>query len=98
MSMKLVWTLTAARRRITDQFRVTIKFAAWGNRAANSSRDVHAVSRHPDHLQLDCMTGSLEIDETPRLWDAATGEVIRAFTGHEGPVTPVAFSPMARAC
>jgi hypothetical protein len=55
MSMKLVWTLTAARRRITDQFRGTIKFAAWGNRAANSSRDVHAVSRHPDHLQLDCI-------------------------------------------
>ena len=55
MSMKLVWTLTAARRRITDQFRGTIKFAAWRNRAANSSRDVHVVSRHPDHLQLDCI-------------------------------------------
>src|ERR1700730_5033627 len=30
MSMKLVWTLAAARRRITDQSRGTIKFAAWG--------------------------------------------------------------------
>jgi hypothetical protein len=22
---------------------------------ANPSRDVHAVSRHPDHMQLDCI-------------------------------------------
>jgi WD40 repeat protein len=26
------------------------------------------------------------MDNTARLWDAATGKVIRAFTGHEGAV------------
>jgi WD40 repeat protein len=32
-------------------------------------------------------------DKTARLWDAATGKVIRAFTGHEDAVQSVAFSP-----
>jgi WD40 repeat protein len=39
------------------------------------------------------LTGSLEIDETARLWDAATGKQIRAFKGHEDAVYSVVFSP-----
>src|ERR1700731_3468153 len=35
MSMKLVWTLAAAQRRITDQSHGTIKFAAWGKTAVH---------------------------------------------------------------
>jgi WD40 repeat protein len=35
------------------------------------------------------LTGS---DNTTRLWDAATGEAIRAFKGHENSVTSLAFN------
>jgi WD40 repeat protein len=37
------------------------------------------------------LTGSK--DKTARLWDAATGQEILAFTGHRSDVTSVAFSP-----
>jgi WD40 repeat protein len=37
------------------------------------------------------LTGSS--DPTVHLWDTSTGKEIRAFTGHEGPVNSVAFSP-----
>ena len=37
------------------------------------------------------LTGSR--DKTARLWDAATGNEIRAFKGHEHFVLSVAFSP-----
>jgi beta-lactam-binding protein with PASTA domain len=33
------------------------------------------------------------MDSTAKLWDAATGEVIRTFTGHAYPVYSAAFSP-----
>jgi beta-lactam-binding protein with PASTA domain len=33
------------------------------------------------------------MDSTAKLWDAATGEVIRTFTGHDYPVYSAAFSP-----
>jgi WD40 repeat protein len=32
-------------------------------------------------------------DETVRLWDPATGDLVRALTGHTGPVRGVAFHP-----
>ena len=43
MSMKLVWTLAAARRRITDLSRGTIKFAASGKIAAVLHPSNHAL-------------------------------------------------------
>ena len=33
------------------------------------------------------------VDQTLKLWDAATGKEVRTFTGHRGAVTSVAFSP-----
>ena len=41
------------------------------------------------------VTGS--INNTARLWDVATGEVIATLEGHTGPVTAVAFLPRRRA-
>ena len=35
-------------------------------------------------------------DKTARLWDPATGDCLRALTGHVGQVTGVAFSPDGR--
>jgi WD40 repeat protein len=37
-----------------------------------------------------------QTDGTARLWDAASGESIAIFKGHDGPVTSVAFSPDGR--
>jgi len=42
-------------------------------------------------VHMRVLTGSY--DNTARLWDAATGKEIRAFSGHEQPVLSVAFSP-----
>ena len=58
MSMKLVWTLAAARRRITDQSRGTIKFAAWGK--------IATVLQHPRCLERND-TAVLAPDPTERL-------------------------------
>jgi WD40 repeat protein len=35
-------------------------------------------------------------DRTVRLWDTATGRELAQFTGHEGGVSRVAFSPDGR--
>ena len=63
-----------------------------------SSSDIHSVAFSPDGkrflsggsgawLQSGSMKGAL------RLWDAETGELLRAFEGHTGFVHSVAFSP-----
>jgi WD40 repeat protein len=46
----------------------------------------------PDGKHL--VTASL--DETPRLWDVATGKLLRVLRGHHGEVQSVAFSPDGR--
>jgi CRP-like cAMP-binding protein len=76
MSMKLVWTLAAARRRITDQSRGTIKFAAWGK--------IATVLQHPRCLERNDIA-VLAPDPTARLQRAhfePGDEVIRQ--GDEG--------------
>jgi WD40 repeat protein len=47
------------------------------------------VAFSPDGARV--LTGSL--DNTARLWDAETGQELRAFEGHEERVKAVAFSP-----
>ncbi|MCP4641562.1 MAG: hypothetical protein GY851_14055, partial [bacterium] len=42
-------------------------------------------------LNAQILTGSH--DDTAKLWDVATGNVIRTFSGHANPVYSVAFSP-----
>ena len=39
------------------------------------------------------MVATASSDQTARLWDAATGQLIRTLTGHTGFLTTVAFSP-----
>jgi len=53
------------------------------------SADVTSVAFSPDGARI--MTGS--DDESARVWDAQTGELIRTLEGHAGGVTSVAFSP-----
>jgi len=50
---------------------------------------VYAVAVSPDGKYV--LTGSL--DNTARLWEAASGREIRSFTGHNAGVVAVAFSP-----
>jgi WD40 repeat protein/serine/threonine protein kinase len=38
------------------------------------------------------LVASASLDETVRIWDATTGEVVRTLTGHAGPVSRVFFS------
>src|ERR1700738_4003372 len=52
MSMKLVWTLAATRRRITDQSRGTIKFAAWGK--------IAIILQHPRRLNCNHLNSPMQ--------------------------------------
>jgi len=63
----------------------------WGERAilAGHTDWVMAVAFSPDGSRV--LTGSL--DNTARLWDAATGKAVATLAGHTGPVRAVAFSP-----
>src|SRR5262249_59203427 len=36
---------------------------------------------------------SASLDQTVKLWDTATGELLRTFPGHTNAVTGIAFSP-----
>jgi predicted NACHT family NTPase len=53
---------------------------------------VSSVAFSPDGRRL--LSGSH--DQTLRLWDAESGQEIRAFAGHQGRVWSVAFSPDGR--
>jgi WD40 repeat protein len=52
-------------------------------------RSNHSVAFSPDGKYV--LTGS--DDGTPRLWDTATGTLVRTFSGHTNIVRSVAFSP-----
>ncbi|MEB3328211.1 MAG: hypothetical protein VKQ33_03140 [Candidatus Sericytochromatia bacterium] len=54
-----------------------------------SAWNVSAVAFSPDSTLL----ASCASDQTVKLWNAATGELLRTLAGHQGPVTDVAFSP-----
>ena len=43
------------------------------------------------------LLASASVDNTIRLWDAASGALLRTFEGHTGDVLSVAFSPDGRA-
>jgi hypothetical protein len=53
---------------------------------------VYAVALSPD----DTVVASGSKDATVRLWDAATGRMLRCLTGHQGEVTAFAFRPDGR--
>jgi len=46
----------------------------------------------PDGILIG-VTGTALPDNTAKLWEAATGSELRTFSGHEGEVHSVAFSP-----
>ena len=56
------------------------------------SAKVVSVAFSPDGRQV--LSGSS--DHTVKLWDAATGELVRTFVGHVREITSVAFSPAGR--
>jgi WD40 repeat protein len=62
------------------------------------TRAVYAVAFSPDGKLL----ATASVDETARLWDATTGQTVRALTSRSGFVRAVAFSPngqlLATAC
>jgi WD40 repeat protein len=39
------------------------------------------------------LIATASLDNTAKLWDGATGQLLRTLVGHEGPLTSVAFSP-----
>jgi len=53
------------------------------------SGTIVSVAFSPDGRQLL----SSSYDPAPKLWDVATGRLLRTFTGHSNPVTALSFSP-----
>ncbi|MBN1562931.1 MAG: protein kinase [Anaerolineae bacterium] len=68
-------------------------------RFAGFNVPVRSIAFSPDGTQIIAAGGNLILggdrqeDNTIRLWDVATGNEIRQFTGHIAPVHSVAFSP-----
>ncbi len=65
---------------------------------SGSKRTVLSVAISPDGKKLASGSGALfslfiDKDNTVRIWNIATGEVIHTLTGHSGRVRSVAFSP-----
>jgi WD40 repeat protein/serine/threonine protein kinase len=56
------------------------------------TQEIYSVAYSPDGTRL----ATASRDQTVRLWDATTGQVLRTFRGHTGPVNRVVFSPDGR--
>ena len=65
--------------------------AVWGTNVVLTGKDVGAAAAaySPDGKQI-VTTGS---DQTARIWDAATGELLTMLRGHDAAVQSVRFSP-----
>jgi WD40 repeat protein/tRNA A-37 threonylcarbamoyl transferase component Bud32 len=70
-------------RRLVEGSRLTL---------TGHSRWLNAVAYSPDGTRL----ASASQDETVKLWDAATGRLLRTLRGHKGEVRAVCFGPDGR--
>src|ERR1700730_4634944 len=94
-------TFRPHRFRLSDLVSVVIVMLLVANASAQNRQKIEivpniphsdrvaAVAFSPDGTRV--LSGSK--DKTLKLWDAATGQLLRTFVGHTGEVTSVSFSP-----
>ncbi len=84
-----IWDPSLAFRTGSETYPTPLKMAGHAARPASYRALIWDIAFNPDGTLLASAGG----DQTVRLWDVATGNLLATLTGHEDAVTSLSFSP-----